>query len=134
MTELEVTSLLIELANLDVTGIAISYDGSGDSGAIENIVYTREKCETSEDVESVIDDIWSGEGLSNVSQDAYIKIEAFAYDVLNDIEDWWNNEGGFGYMYIHIPTGKYHIANNVRITNVESFGHEGNLMEKTKED
>ena len=56
MTELEMTSLLLKLADLGVTGIKVKYDGGGDSGAIEWIGYTTEKCDTPEDVNDNIDD------------------------------------------------------------------------------
>ena len=35
MTELELTSLLFQLADHGVTGIKVKYDGGGDSGDIE---------------------------------------------------------------------------------------------------
>ena len=133
MTELEVTGLLLKLANLGVTGIAVNYDGSGDSGSIENIVFTKESCATVQDVEIQIQDIWSAEGLDGINTAIRSDIEDYAYHFLEDIEDWYNNDGGFGNMYIHIPSGQYIINNNVRITDVESFEHEGNLMDKTRE-
>lgn len=133
MTQLEVTSLLLKLADLGVTGIAVYYDGSGDSGSIENIVFTRESCATAQDVENQIQDIWSAEGLGGIDTAIKSDIEDYVYHFLEDIEDWYNNDGGFGNMYIHIPSGQYIINNNVRITDVESFEHEGNLMDKTRE-
>jgi hypothetical protein len=35
MTEIDMTGLLIKLANLGVTGIKVAYEGAGDSGSIE---------------------------------------------------------------------------------------------------
>ena len=133
MTELQMTAILFKLADIGVTGIAISYDGGGDSGSIESMVYTTEPCETSQDVENVIDDIFHAQGLDGIDTALHSEIQDYAYDILNDIEDWWNNEGGFGYMYIQVPSGKYHINNNIRIIETESFGHEGSLMDKTKD-
>ena len=130
---MEVTGLLFKLADIGVTGIAISYDGGGDSGSIESIVYTTEPCETSQDVEDAIDDIFHAQGLDGIDTALHSEIQDYVYDILNDIEDWWNNEGGFGYMYIQVPSGKYHINNNIRIIETESFGHEGTLMDKTKD-
>lgn len=133
MTELQMTAILFKLADIGVTGIAISYDGGGDSGSIENMVYTTEPCETSQDVENAIEDIFHAQGLDGIDTALHSKIQDYAYDILNDIEDWWNNEGGFGYMYIQVPSGKYHINNNIRIIETESFEHEGSLMDKTKD-
>ena len=133
MTELELTSLLFQLADLGITGIKVKYDGAGDSGAIEWIGYTTKPCETPEDVDDNVDD-WAVEwNLAKFDQDAYTAIESFAYDILNNIEDWWNNEGGFGDLCICVPSGKYVINNHVRITETEDYFHDGSLLDEVKE-
>jgi len=133
MTELELTSLLFQLADLGITGIKVKYDGAGDSGAIEWIGYTTKPCETPEDVNDNVND-WENDWLlANISADAHNKIESFAYDILNDIEDWWNNEGGFGDLCICVPSGKYIINNHVRITDTEDYFHDGSLLDEVKE-
>ena len=133
MTELELTSLLFQLADLGITGVKVKYDGAGDSGAIEWIGYTTKPCETPEDVNDNVND-WENDWLlANISADAHNKIESFAYDILNDIEDWWNNEGGFGDLCICIPSGKYIINNHVRITDTEDYFHDGSLLDEVKE-
>lgn len=132
MTELEMTSLLLKLADAGITGMAIYYEGSGDSGAVEKIAYTNKPCETAEDVESEIDDVWNAMGVDGLDQDDELKIEHFAYTMLDDVEDWYNNEGGFGTIYIHVPSGQYTISNSVRIVDIETFAHEGNVMNKTR--
>lgn len=134
MTENKMTGLLLQLADLGVTGIKVKYDGGGDSGAIEWIGYTNKPCETPEDVNDNIDDWQNDWLLSKISQDAYTKIEEFAYNsLLDDIEDWWNNEGGFGNLCICIPSGKYIIKNNVRVTEIEDFFHDGSLFDKIED-
>jgi hypothetical protein len=132
MTEIEMTSLLIKLANLGVTGIKVHYDGGGDSGAIEDISYTTESCETPDDVDEKVEIGWgSKNNLADLDQEAYKAIEEFAYKVLDDIEDWWNNEGGFGDLSICVPSGKYMIDNNVRYYETKDYQHEGSLIEKS---
>jgi hypothetical protein len=135
MTELELTSLLFKLADLGVTGIKVKYDGGGDSGAIEWIGYTTKPCETPEDVNDNVND-WDNEyTLTNLDGDLYYQIESFADEkLLNDIEDWWNNEGGFGNLCICVPSGKYIINNHVRVTETEDFFHDGDLLSKTEEE
>jgi hypothetical protein len=130
MTELELTSLLFQLADHGITGIKVKYDGGGDSGAIEWIGYTKEPCKTPEDVDDKVDD-WSVEyNLSVFDKDLYYALESFAESILNDIEDWWNNEGGFGDLCICVPSGKYVINNHVRITETEDYFHDGSLLDK----
>ena len=133
MTELELTSLLFQLADHGVTGIKVKYDGGGDSGAIEWMGYTKEPCKTPEDVDDKVDD-WSVEyNLSVFDLRLYNQFEEFAYKLLDDIEDWWNNEGGFGDLCICVPSGKYVINNHVRITETEDYFHDGSLLDKVNE-
>jgi len=134
MTELELTSLLFKLADLGVTGIKVKYDGGGDSGAIEWIGYTTKPCETPEDVDDRVND-WENDWLlAKISPDAYTAIESFADTILNDIEDWWNNEGGWGDLCICVPSGKYIINNHIRITETEDYFHDGSLLDEVEEE
>lgn len=134
MTENELTGLLLKLADLGVTGIKVKYDGAGDSGAIEWIGYTTQPCETPEDVDDRIDN-WLGESdLSTFDSDLYYEIEHFAESkLLDDIENWWNNDGGFGDLCISIPSGKYIINNHIRITDTEDYFHDGSILDKAEE-
>jgi hypothetical protein len=134
MTENEMTGLLFKLADLGITGIKVKYDGGGDSGAIEWIGYTTEKCDTPGDVSDNINDWENDSDLAELDSSAYSLIEHFAQEkLLSDIEDWWNNEGGFGELCICIPSGKYIINNSVRIIDYEEYFHDGDLLSKTEE-
>ena len=134
MTENEMTGLLLQLADLGVTGIKIFYSGSGDSGDIDDVVYTTTK-------EASFDDIMNltsyGENLLNLQtldDELADKIKDFANEkILNDLEDWWNNDGGYGTMLIKIPSGKYEINNMIYTTDTEDFHHDGDLINKTLE-
>jgi hypothetical protein len=134
MTELELTSLLFKLADLGITGIKVHYDGGGDSGAIEQIGYTTEKCDTPRDVDDEID-VWDNDmSLAALDSGLYSLVEEFSeHKILNDIEDWWNNEGGFGDLCICVPSGKYIINSSIRITETEDFFHNGSLLEKAED-
>jgi hypothetical protein len=134
MTENELTSLLFKLADLGVTGIKVKYDGAGDSGSIEWVGYTNKPCETPEDVDDNMEDWADDANLFNLGSDVYTQLEDFAHGILNDIEDWWNNEGGWGDLCICVPSGKYEITNNIRITDHETYNHDGSLLDKVEED
>ena len=137
MNETMMTSLLIQLADLGVTGIQIYYEGSGDSGCIDEVLYTTDKLP--ENLEDAFDKIRSlsswDEGakyLRNLDSGLSSDIESFSEEkILNDVEDWWNNEGGYGTMCILVPSGKYDVMNNIRITEIETFEHVGNLIDQT---
>ena len=134
MTENEMTGLLLKLADLGVTGIKIFYSGGGDSGDIDDVVYTTTK-------EAAFNDIMNlstyGEGilhLADLDGELRDQLIDFANEkILNDLEDWWNNDGGYGVMNIKIPSGKYEIANTIYVTDTEEFGHDGNLISKSLE-
>ena len=134
MTENEMTGLLLQLADLGVTGIKIFYSGSGDSGDIDDIVYTTTKDVTFDDINylsSYGEDLLNLQTLDDELSD---KIRDFASEkILNDLEDWWNNDGGYGAMLIKIPSGKYEINNTIYITDTEEFEHDGDLISKTLE-
>ncbi len=132
MTENDMTGLLLKLADLGVTGIKIFYSGSGDSGAIDDIVYTTKEVEDIEDInylENYGDHVYYLKDLdSALNQD----IENFAEEkILSDIEDWWNNDGGYGVMLISVPSGDYKIDNTIYITNTEEYYHDGNLIDQS---
>lgn len=132
MTENDMTGLLLQLADLGVTGIKIIYSGGGDSGAIDDIIYTTEKVTFLEDLESL--DQYSEDilNLRDLSTSFYSDIEDFATSkLLDEIEDWWNNEGGYGTVLIAIPSGNYKINNNIYISNTEEFTHNGNLINQS---
>ena len=135
MEEKEMTGLLIKLADLGVTGIKITYSGGGDSGAIDDVVYTTEKISNDKDNFDQIEDIktWGENALyvKDLDSDLCNTIESFAEEeILNDVEDWWNDDGGYGVMLIKVPSGEYKIENNVYISNTETYNHDGNLLEK----
>ena len=131
MTEQELTQTLIQLADLGVTGIRISYEGSGDSGCIDGLLYTEEKDVSIEDVQNLP---WDSKNLNNLSSELASNIENFAHaQILDDIEDWWNNEGGSGTLAILVPSGEYNVQNNIRVINYEEYFHEGNLFRKTED-
>ena len=134
MNENEMTGLLLKLADLGVTGVKIFYSGSGDSGDIDDVVYTTTK-------EAAFNNIMNlsnyGEGilyLQNLDGELRDDLIDFANEkILNDLEDWWNNEGGYGVMIIKIPSGEYEITNTIYVTDTEEFEHDGDLISKSLE-
>ena len=132
MTENDMTGLLLQLADLGVTGIKIIYSGGGDSGAIDEIIYTTEKVTCFEDLENLDQYSENVLNLRDLSTSLYSDIEDFATSqLLDNVEDWWNNEGGHGTVLITIPSGNYTINNSIYISNTEEFIHQGNLINKS---
>jgi len=132
MTENDMTGLLLQLADLGVTGIKVIYSGGGDSGAVDEIIYTTEKVTSLEDLENLDQYSENVLNLRDLSTSFYSDIEDFATSkLLDNIEDWWNNEGGFGTVLITVPSGNYTINNFIYTTDTEEFTHHGNLINKS---
>ena len=132
MTENDMTGLLLQLADLGVTGIKIIYSGGGDSGAIDEIIYTTEEVTCLEDLDDLDPYSENVLNLRDLSTSFYSNIEDFATSkLLDEIEDWWNNEGGHGTVLIAIPSGNYKINNNIYISNTEEYTHNGNLINQS---
>jgi len=132
MTENEITGLLLQLADLGVTGIKIIYSGGGDSGAIDDIIYTTEEVTFLEDLDDLDPYSENVLNLRDLSTSFYSNIEDFATSkLLDNVEDWWNNEGGHGTVLIAIPSGNYTINNNIYFTETETYNHNGNLINQS---
>jgi len=132
MTENDMTGLLLQLADLGVTGIKILYSGGGDSGAIDEIIYTTEEVTSLQDLDDLDPYSENVLNLRDLSTSFYSDIEDFATSkLLDEIEDWWNNEGGYGTVLISIPSGNYTINNNIYISNTEEYTHNGNLINQS---
>lgn len=130
MAENVLESIMIGLVNAGIKKVCVSYDGGGDSGAIEAI-----KISTNSDTD--FDDLqgWTSDAtdLNDYNSELYTLLEDYCQEMLlNDIEDWWNNDGGFGHVNIDVEEGTYEIQNSIRVTDYEEFIHTGNLFEKNK--
>ena len=135
MTEKEIMSMMYQFHDLGITGINIYYEGGGDDGYVDSISTTTKILEKF-DNESAFGKILQCDYDEQLKKkhDALIdQLEEFATDcVLDDIEDWWNNDGGYGNLCILIPSGEYKIYNSIRYTNVEIYHQQGELLEKFK--
>jgi len=133
MTEIDMTAALIKLADEGITAIQIYYEGGGDSGCIESVNFIKDKVDTIEQAEKNFDD-WKNIERFEYNDERIEAIKDFAEEkILNNIEDWWNNEGGYGDLFMLVPSGEYSIKNRIRITEIEDYIHEGNMIEKTVE-
>ena len=112
---------LLKLADLGITAIRISYSGGGDDGSIDEVLATEDDADDFEDVYSL-------DFFEEIDSENRTVIADWCHEkLLNDIEDWWNNEGGYGYLYIKIPSGEYKIENNINY--VETFNHSGKILD-----
>ena len=123
MTEEEkkVFKQVMNLRDKGVEFIKVEYAGGGDSGSIEStFMYNKS-------IEKIM---WEENNLEHyeVSHFDYIlsnELESYTYSILHDIEDWWNNDGGYGTILIRLKDLKYKINNNVYYTQTDNYNHEG---------
>jgi hypothetical protein len=117
MRRLEESLALVSLKDMGINFLHVEYSGGGDSGSIETITpYSTVKIMY--DNNGVIEAIGDLENYNEIIIDDHIKktldrIESEIISaILNDIEDWWSNEGGYGNMYVDLTTGAYIINNH----------------------
>ena len=111
------THLFLNIAAQGYHWIKINYSGGGDDGSIDEVELIPKGCL------DIIDNnlVWSNPKYkaAEMSEELSRKVEDFAYSqVLNSLEDWWNNDGGGGAMYISTLDSSYHI-NHYIVTRTE---------------
>lgn len=116
MSELKNIEVILELKDLGVDKVEINYSGSGDNGDIDNITYYNKAGEVVE--------------IEGEYEEVHNKLQDYALTLLNDIEDWWNNDGGYGVLNMFISENTYSIENHIYITETEDYHHEGDLIKK----
>lgn len=129
-TELTFAEALKKINELGYNYIRFAYNGAGDSGDMDRPdLYTTKKDAEQQRIEGLE---WKDMYIQ--LQERYQLASPFLEpikdkvdSVLNKIEDWWNNDGGFGHIIIDTKTGKYEIENNINIVEQETYNHEGTL-------
>ena len=114
MSDLKNSEVILELKDLSVDKVQIEYSGSGDSGDIDDITYYNKAGEVVE--------------IEEEYKDVHEKVRDYADNILSNIEDWWNNDGGFGILNLFISENTYSIENHIYVTETEDYYHEGDLI------
>ena len=127
--KLDLAVVMTLLRDNGVHYIGCHYSGSGDSGDIETIKSFGPDF-TKKWKEGDIEIGWGEEGEVDYSLpndvDTFIN-DLFYSKHLNNIEDWWNNDGGYGSMIMCTGTGEFKNMNNCYYTQTETFYHEGKI-------
>jgi len=110
-------AILFKLKDLNVKKIEYEYTGSSDDGCIEytNFYDYEDK--------SIDPDITDEERES---------LEDYVTEILSNISDWWNGDGGYGTFTLMTKDGSYKIDNNIASTSYENETWEGNISDKSK--
>ena len=108
------THVLFNLAAQGFEFIKINYSGGGDSGCIDDVYLLFHGTATIEG-----DNISENNDRDYAHPDTVLEelIEQKALDqVLDKADDWWNNEGGGGTLYISTLDGSYYGDHYVNVT------------------
>lgn len=107
----------------DIHRVAVYFEGSGDSGSIQDIAYSPEPagirqvaCEHLHTSSSFESGVWCR---AVELQQATLGevIEAITYDYLEETGvDWYNNDGGYGDLIIDVQAGTVSMDVSVRVT------------------
>jgi hypothetical protein len=118
------THVLFNLAAQGFEYIKIQYSGGGDSGCIDDVYLVRQGAIKIEDGEVSEN---NDRDYADPDRKLRLLIEEKAYDrVLNNADDWYNNEGGGGTLYISTMDGTYHGDHYVN----ETTTHDSTLTGK----
>ena len=116
--------MLHKLKDVGVAYVSIEYNGGGDSGCID--------CTTALNSEEEFINIHELPNHTELQNILFDIADYFEGKILNSIEDWWNNDGGYGELILNLSDLSYNIQNNIRYTQTESYEHEGNILEDIK--
>lgn len=109
------THLLFNLAAQGFEWVKISYSGGGDDGSVDDVKLVPTGALSIKNGEVN----WINEEYEDVEIEKELKdkLENTAYEkVLNSADDWWNNEGGGGTLYINTMDASYHGDHYVNVT------------------
>ena len=114
--------------------ILIEYSGGGDEGHVDSVTfYPRQfvQGKFGEEDFSVVADAHEDPTIEKLKKDCEPykeKIEEDVYrQLLANIEDWYNNDGGSGEVWIDTKTGKYWCKNSINYTETKDYIHTGSF-------
>jgi hypothetical protein len=120
------THILFNLAGQGYSCIRVEYSGGGDEGHIQDInVMKRKGTDPNEKFynQAGQDGPPLDEKLSDIIRDRAYK------HILDNADDWCNNEGGGGTLYISTDDGEYHADHYINIISTEESSLDGQLFD-----
>jgi hypothetical protein len=116
---------MLHFADLGYTTVIFNFSGSGDSGDIDDPVFFKKGEE-----ESGIEFSEGAKRRDKIDSTILTEFKEQVGEILNGIEDWWNNDGGQGEIEIQIPSGEYKIEVSINHTETTEYNHNGTLTDQ----
>ena len=121
-------TLFAALAAVGITSIAVSFDGSGDSGQIENIEAKMGDVQVdlpNPPVELAKPEAWGSASLAYINKTIPDLLEQLTYDFLGQTHGGWeNNEGAWGEFIFDVTEKTITLDYNERYTESTNYQHE----------
>lgn len=127
---LELSTLFMMLRDHGASHVVVDFQGSGDGGSFEDM-YAIPSSLVDEDG-SLKHREWESEftelhkGMPAIPQDKRNLIEDVA-DNYTKSYDWWNNDGGDGYIVINLETFDYYTHYSINTMTSENFSEQGKV-------
>lgn len=103
------------LKDQNINYIHIQYSGGGDNGDIDDIDYFNDP--VNQDSISV-----------TINEELESLFKYYCTEkILNNIEDWYNEDGGYGTITFNINDKSFIIENNCYRQEVDTYNHTGKL-------
>jgi hypothetical protein len=114
------------LAAAGIHRVTVDYDGSGDSGQIENIEAWNAADERMPfPTDPRIQLISENAGHPLAAQNLEAAVESVAWDYLDDLYNGWeNNDGAFGTFAFDVAARSVSLERNERFTDVNTSSHQ----------
>lgn len=116
--ELNIKMLFASLAEKGIVEIHIGFDGSGDSGSIDDDITCYVENSDSEQIPA-----------ENISDEVKNNLSDLGYHILYTYYnyDWYNNEGGYGTIHISIKNQDWDIEGYQRTYDTVEVSEAGDL-------
>ena len=119
-------SLFAALAAAGITRVTVRFDGSGDSGQIEDIsaVADNTKVELPTVEIELVNHVWGQEEPRRTLMPVAEAIEQLAYDLLSLTHcGWENNDGAYGEFVFDVAKQSISLEHNERYVTAELYSH-----------
>jgi hypothetical protein len=118
--------LFAALAEAGIHRVTVEYDGSGDSGQIENIeAWSADNKRLPFPTGPRIQFVPENPGSPSAEYSLEAAIDTVAWDYLYDLHcGWENNDGAFGTFVFDVPARTLTLEHNERYTEVSTTTHE----------
>jgi hypothetical protein len=114
------------LANAAIHRVTVDYDGTGDSGQIENVeAWSAANGTIPFPSDTRIQLISENPDHPCAEQNLEAAIESVAWDYLDDLyHGWENNDGAFGTFVFNVPARSVTLEHNERFTDYNTTSHQ----------